>query len=134
MYISEFDIFGNGLTTYHIDKTIRENGRTVEDGLHEIYVNTAVNDGSDIANLMECFIQREINNSKFPELSAEVKRLKTTKGGVQSMCKVMEDLFASEKKEYEEELARKEAELEKVTAEKDAEIARLKAALEAKGV
>lgn len=34
VYISEFDFLGGGLTTYHVDKTIRENGMIVDDGLH----------------------------------------------------------------------------------------------------
>ena len=46
IYISEFDYLKGGLTTYHIDKVIRENGEIVDDGLHEIFVNTAVDDGS----------------------------------------------------------------------------------------
>lgn len=39
VYISENDFVGAGFTTYHIDKVIRENGITVDDGLHEIFVN-----------------------------------------------------------------------------------------------
>ena len=44
---------------YHIDKIIRENGAIVDDGLHEIFVNTTVNDGTAIADLMSCFIKKE---------------------------------------------------------------------------
>ena len=51
---------------YHIDKTIRENGRVVDDGLHEIFVNTAIDDGTEIAELMSCFEKKEVINSKFP--------------------------------------------------------------------
>lgn len=42
------------------------NGITVEDGLHEIFVNAAVDDGSNIAELMQCFKQKDLNqpNSK----------------------------------------------------------------------
>lgn len=39
VYISEFDFLKEGLTVYHVDKTIRETGTTVDDGLHEIFVN-----------------------------------------------------------------------------------------------
>ena len=70
------------------------------DGLHEIFVNTAVNDGTDIAALMSCFLKKDINSEIFPILSNEVRRLKETEGGVQSMCDVM--------KKYEE-IAVKEA-------------------------
>lgn len=90
VYISEFDFLKGGKTIYHIDKVIRETGAEVDDGLHEIFVNTAIDDGSDIAELMSCFIKKEFNNIKFPEFSNEVKRLKETEGGAQAVCEVME--------------------------------------------
>lgn len=48
IYISEFDFFKGGKAIYHIDKILRETGIVVDDGLHEIFVNTAVDDGKDI--------------------------------------------------------------------------------------
>ena len=39
----------------HIDKVIRKNGLVVDDGLHEVFVNTAIDDGSTIAELIKCF-------------------------------------------------------------------------------
>lgn len=129
VYISEFDLFGDGLTAYHVDAVIRENNKVVDNGLHEIYVNTAVHDGSDIAELMDCFKKSFFDNPKFPMLSNEVKRLKSTEGGVQSMCRIMEELFAEEKEKL---IAEKEAEKEAALAEKEAEIAALKAQLAAK--
>ena len=66
VYISEFDFLKGGLTTYHVDKVIRENGVAIDDGLHEIYVNTVVDDGTDIADLINCFVKKEFNNPKFP--------------------------------------------------------------------
>lgn len=90
VYISEFDVLKKGKTVYHIDKVIRETGTTVDDGLHEIFVNTAVDDGSDISKLMSCFVKKEVHNPKFPKLSEEVTRLKTTEGGIETMCAVIE--------------------------------------------
>ena len=49
IFISRFDIFGYGRTVYHIDRVIRETGIEVENGVHEIYANTAVNDRTQIA-------------------------------------------------------------------------------------
>ena len=34
--------------------------------------------------------KQEVKNSKFPELSAEVTRLKETEGGTQAVCEIME--------------------------------------------
>ena len=58
--------------------------------MHEIFVNTVVDDGTDIAELMSCFTKKEVKNPKFPALSSEVKRLKETEGGVQVVCEVMQ--------------------------------------------
>ena len=97
VYISEFDFLKGGKTIYHVEKVLKETGASIDDGLHEIYVNTAINDGSDIADLMSCFVQQEVKNPKFPKLSAEVTKLKNTEGGVSTMCKVMEESIKREK-------------------------------------
>lgn len=99
VYISEFDFLKGRLTIYHVDKTIRENGQVIDDGLHEIFVNTAIDDGSDIADLMNCFLRKEVNNPKFPIFSKEVNDLKNTEGGVSVMCEVMEKYMAESKAE-----------------------------------
>ena len=96
VYISEKDFLGDGLTTYHIDKVIRENGVTVDDGLHEIFVNTSVNDGSNIAELMQCFKQKNLNNPKFKAVTKRFKELKETEGGLTAMCKLMDDIVKEE--------------------------------------
>lgn len=90
VYISEFDFLKRDKTIYHIEKVIRETGEAVDDGLHEIFVNTTIDDGTDIAELMSCLTKKEVKNAKFPRLSAEVKRLKETEGGLNAVCEVME--------------------------------------------
>ena len=39
---------------------------------------------------MDCFLQKEIDNAKFPKLTNRVHYLKHEEGGVQKMCEVME--------------------------------------------
>lgn len=90
VYISEFDIFKEGKTIYHVEKVLKETGTVVDDGLHELFVNTTIDDGSAIADLMNCFTKKEVNNPKFPKFSKRVKELKTTEGGANAMCEVME--------------------------------------------
>lgn len=94
VYISEFDFLKGNLTTYHVDKVIRENGQMVDDGLHEIFVNTIIDDGSDIAELMSCFTKKEFIDPKFPVLSKKVMEIKTTEGGAGAVCEVMENYLA----------------------------------------
>ena len=105
VYISESDFLKEGKTIYHVDKVLRETGTVINDGLHEIFVNTQIDDGTDIAELMSCFKQKHINNPKFPETSAEVARLKETEGGTTAVCEVMEKY---------ENLAVKNANIEKI--------------------
>lgn len=90
VYISEFDFLKGDKTIYHVEKVLRETGTVIDDGLHEIFVNTVIDDGTDIAELMSCFTKKEVKNSKFPALSSEVKRLKETEGGVQVVSEVMQ--------------------------------------------
>lgn len=90
VYISEFDFLKGNKTIYHVEKILKETGEIIDDGLHEIFVNTVIDDGTDIAELMSCFTKKEVKNTKFPALSSEVKRLKETEGGVQIVCEVMQ--------------------------------------------
>ena len=96
VYISAFDIFKKGKTIYHCNTVIKETGEVVDNGLAEVYVNTAINDGSTIAELMECFMQEQVENKKFPLLSSRVWYYKNEEKGVRTMCKIMED-YAKEK-------------------------------------
>jgi hypothetical protein len=90
VYISQFDFFDGNSPIYHIDKVVRETGETVDDGSYEIFVNTTVKDGSDVSELMSCFLEKNINNPRFPKLSNRVKELKTSESGVQAVCEIME--------------------------------------------
>lgn len=40
---------------------------------------------------MTYFTQCEVNNPKFPKLSAELSKLKMTEGGISAVCKIMEE-------------------------------------------
>ena len=78
----------------------------IDDGLHEIFVNTAVDDGTEIAELMSCFTKKEVKNARFPMLSSEVRRLKESEGGMQVMCEVMQryEKMAAEAAKHEERM------------------------------
>lgn len=99
VYISEFDIFKKGKTIYHLEKVLRETGTIVDDGLREIFVNTEIDDGTEIAELMKCFLQTEINNEKFPETGRRMTALKTTEGGAKIMCKLMDEYLEASRNE-----------------------------------
>lgn len=91
VYISVFDMFKKGKTIYRCRTVDVLTGTIVDNGLKEIYVNTAVNDGTTIAELMVCFLQEQVNNKKFPLLSARVGYFKNDEGGRKIMCKLVDD-------------------------------------------
>ena len=99
VYISEFDIFKRGRVIYHVDSVIRETQEKVDDGLERVFVNTAVKDGTTISKYMDCFLQKEIDNAKFPKLTNRVHYLKHEEGGVNAVCEIM--------RKYSEEVAEK---------------------------
>ena len=90
VYISEFDVFHSGYTKYHVDSVVRETGRKVKDGLERIFVNTEIKDGTELSELMACFLEKEVDNPNFPEFSKRMKFLKHEKGGLDAVCDVME--------------------------------------------
>lgn len=89
-YISEFDFLKGGETIYYVDKVIRGSNKVIDDGLHEIFVNTKIDDGTEIAELMQCFMQEEIENTKFPKLTQSVRYFKEDEKGVRYMCEIMD--------------------------------------------
>jgi len=76
VYISAFDVFKEGKTIYHVRKILEETGTEVDNGFNEIYVNTEIKDGTDISDLMSCFLETKVDNPKFPVLSGRIKELK----------------------------------------------------------
>lgn len=57
VYISEFDVFHEGYTKYHVDGVVRETGKKVKDGLDAVcdvmkkYEEIAAKEASEKANI-----------------------------------------------------------------------------------
>lgn len=86
-------------TIFNVDRVIREKGITVENGVHEIHVNLAVNDGTDIAELMQFFKKSSGTNKKFEILCGRVDYFKQEKEGVKIMATLFEQYVAEERAE-----------------------------------
>lgn len=91
IFISQFDLFRQNCTIYHVRRSLEETDTTVYNGIHEIYVNTAVNDHSDIAELMQYFRNSNGSNPKFQKLSKRVNYLKESQKEVNTMSSVIEE-------------------------------------------
>ena len=86
IFISAFDLFKGNLPLYHVVKTVKETGQVIEDGLTEIYVNAAVDDGSKLAKLMKVFTKNDVyDEADFPVTSEIKARFKKDKGGTVKM-------------------------------------------------
>jgi predicted transposase/invertase (TIGR01784 family) len=99
VFISKFDMFDSNFPLYHVDRVVRETGKTVDNGFEEVYVNTKVKDGSEVSELMEVFVTDDAYNSKFPKTSDGKRRYKETESGVNTMCEIMERLTTEAKTE-----------------------------------
>ena len=97
IYISKFDMFQSGKTVYHVDRVLRETGETVDNGLQEIYVNTKIDDGTDVAKLMHIFTEPDkYDFEKFPRVSLRKKQFKDNEGGNKEVCDLVEN-YAKER-------------------------------------
>ena len=57
--------------------------------MERVVVNTVVKDGTAISEYMDCFLQKEVDNVKFPKLTNRVHYLKHEEGGVNAVCEIM---------------------------------------------
>lgn len=104
VFISKFDMFDMNQTLYHVCRVVKGTDKYVENGTHEVYVNTAINDGSDVAELMQYFADSNGYHENFKTVCNRVNYLKETNEGVKSMSNVIERYA----KEYHEERAKEE--------------------------
>lgn len=93
IFITENDILNKGLPLYHIDRIIKETGKDFQDGSHIIYVNGAYkNDEDAIGKLMHDFRCTQADEMKYELLADRVRYFKENEGGIETMCKAMEDM------------------------------------------
>ena len=91
--VCEFDPLGEGCPLYHVDRVVREGGRTLDNGLSEVYVNALARDGTDVSALMRVFTEAEAyDEGRFPETSRVKRRLRETEEGRKDMGSVIEEI------------------------------------------
>ena len=106
IFISKFDMFQERKTIYHAGIFLHETGTVINDGIHRIFVNCAVDDGSDIAELMQYFKNSTGKNNKFPKLSDRVYYFKESKEGADAMTQVVEEYANKKVLERDKETAK----------------------------
>ena len=99
IFITENDVMGVNQPIYHIERVVKETGTAFGDEAHIIYVNGAYRDDSPLGLLMYDFACTNPNDMHYKILADKTRYFKEDERGVVAMCKIVEDLIDSEKKE-----------------------------------
>lgn len=121
IFITENDVMGANLPVYHADRIVSETGKLLGDGAHIIYVNGAYRDESPIGKLMHDFSCKNPSDMYYKPLAEQVRYYKEDAKGVEAMCRIVEDIIDSEKKEIALELLK----LKKLSLEEIAKCSKL---------
>lgn len=93
IYISETDLWKTGKTVYKVEKKFEGTELPYDDGVYITYVNAEIDDGSNIAKLMNYFKTANAEDMSQGDLSARIHFLKCEEGGYQEMCEISEKIY-----------------------------------------
>ena len=99
IFITENDYFGDKLPLYHIDRVIRESSKPFQDEAYIIYVNGQYRGNDPIGSVMHDFFCADPKDMNNEILADEVAKYKDTDKGVNSMCRIMEELTNESREE-----------------------------------
>ena len=94
IFITENDILGKNQQIYHINRRIEETEDIFSDAEHIIYVNSKIQDDTDLGRLMHDFHCKKADEMYNEVLADRVRELKETEKGELEMCKELEELYA----------------------------------------
>ena len=89
IYMTKFDLFHLRQTKYTVSRSITGTDVVLDNGVHELYINAANDDGTEIAELMEFFTETGTRKQQFPDLSGRIHYLKEEQEGVTRMCEAV---------------------------------------------
>ena len=117
IFITENDVLRKGKPIYHINRVIKETGDSFDDGSHIIYVNGAYHDDTPLGKLMHDFSCSNPADMNYKVLAQRTRYFKEDKEGLESMCKVVEDMINEEVRESNIEIAMRMLEDGKLSVE-----------------
>lgn len=94
IFITEKDILKQNLPIYHIDRVVRETGELFGDGEHIIYVNSQIQDETELGKLMRDFYCTDADEMHNQPLADRVRYYKEDQEGAMSMCRELEQMRA----------------------------------------
>ncbi len=108
IFITERDVIGGKLPIYIVERQITNTGENFNDGEHIIYVNgEAKNNATELGRLMHDFFCTDPDEMHYKQLADKVRYFKQDEKGVETMCRVMEEMRNSAKDEVRIESAKK---------------------------
>lgn len=117
IFITENDVLRKGKPIYHINRVIEETGESFDDGSHIIYVNGEYRDDTPLGKLMHDFSCSNPADMNYKVLAERTRYFKEDKEGLESMCKVVEDMINEEVRESNIEIAMRMLEDGKLSVE-----------------
>lgn len=93
IFITRNDILGYGLAIYHVERVILEVYGFFGDGTHIIYVNSKIQEDTELGRLMHDFHCKKAEDMYSRILADRVYELKETQKGVEFMCQEMEQIY-----------------------------------------
>ena len=93
IFITEKDVWGEGLPSYSIERCFMHSGNQIHDGAHILYINGEIQDGTALGRLMSDMFCESPEDMYYKELAERVSYLKDEKGGIHTMCEFSEALI-----------------------------------------
>lgn len=93
IFITRNDILGYELAIYHVERVILEVDGFFGDGTHIIYVNSKIQEDTELGRLMHDFHCKKAEDMYSRILADRVYELKETQKGVEFMCQEMEQIY-----------------------------------------
>ena len=94
-YLSETDLLRTGQCIARVEKSLA--GKLYDDGVHIAYANAEVDDGSDVAALMQYFKKADPEDQTQGALSRRIYTMKRDKEGEEIMCQISDRIFSEGK-------------------------------------
>ncbi len=93
IFVTTSDILEYGMPVYHIERKISGTDKTFNDDSHILYVNSNIQDETELGRLMHDFHCKDAKDMYSPILAQRVRELKETQKGVEIMCREMDNIF-----------------------------------------
>lgn len=103
IFITEDNIFGANKALYHIDRIVKETKKPFGDEAHIIYVNSKIQNNTELGKIMHDFYCTDANDIKNKKLAKRVKYFKEDEEGVTVMSNIFDEVRLETKLEAEKE-------------------------------